>query len=433
MIFSTYNHFVQKENKNFLYNALSNSLIEVGPDLFYKLKQELNGQVAVNNDVINKNPVLKELLIFTTPEQEAFVLNNIHLKNLMHRFDMSYMSLTVAPTSYCNFSCIYCYEDFRPKIFMSDETEVKLLEFIEQRNPKRLDITWFGGEPLLNFKRIKSITKKIQQNKVNYEASIITNGYLLNTNVINSLAELNVRFMQITIDGVEETHNKRRPHISRPDSFRKIIRNLDSLCEKEMPILINLRINIDRNNEGEFPIIAQYLRNKYPFKNVMITPTYVSGEVGTGCQNPCLFNREEKAKFKLSHFEVDTINYYPNFQNLDCMARQINSYLINADGGIYKCYNDIGNKEKEIGNLHLKGINAELLTTYLMKEDSYNNQNCLKCNISPICNGGCPHVRIFGKDSEEKNESCHLMKGFETDFLQAHILHKTKHESNLIR
>jgi uncharacterized protein len=408
--------------------VLSNSLIELEEDLYNKLQQIPKGEECINNDINDGNSVLRDLLFFTTHEEETNVLNNLRLKNFMHRFNANYMGLTIAPTSYCNFNCIYCYEDFRLKNFMSEETEQKLLEFIEQKNPKFLNITWFGGEPLLNFRRIKSITKQIIQREINFTAAIITNGYLLSSNIINSLEELKINFIQITIDGLEKTHNKRRPHISHPDSFQKITQNLDVLCEKEFPIHINLRINLDKNNVSEFPQIVKYIKDRYPFKNVMITPAYVSGEIGGSCQNPCLFNRKEKAKFKLTHLETDIINYYPILQDYDCTARQINSYVVNADGGLYKCYNDIGNKEKEIANLNSKGINSELLTKYLMEEDPYNDQKCLECNIAPVCNGGCPYVRIFGKDANEKSESCHIMKDFEVEFLQAHILQKMKFE-----
>ena len=44
---------------------------------------------------------------------------------------------------------------------MTDEAEDKLVKFISSNEQaKQLAVTWFGREPLLEFKRIVSLTKK---------------------------------------------------------------------------------------------------------------------------------------------------------------------------------------------------------------------------------------------------------------------------------
>ncbi|WP_353598165.1 hypothetical protein [Prevotella disiens] len=46
-------------------------------------------------------------------------------------------------------------------ISMTDEVEDKLVKFISSNEQaKQLTVIWFGGEPLLEFKRIVSLTKK---------------------------------------------------------------------------------------------------------------------------------------------------------------------------------------------------------------------------------------------------------------------------------
>ena len=59
-----------------------------------------------------------------------------------------------------------------------------------------------------------------------HHSSIVTNGYLLNEYIINQFKELGIRRMQITIDGLKDTHNQRRPHKTNKDSFEKIMNNL---------------------------------------------------------------------------------------------------------------------------------------------------------------------------------------------------------------
>lgn len=419
IIFSTYNHLIHKDNVRLVYNALSNSLLEVDEDLFSILKTQVPGQ-KINNAVLLENEQLLEFYVLTTKEDENSELNGLRLNNLMHRFDKTFMSLTICPTSYCNFECTYCFEENRPNVFMSDDTEGKLLKFVEQYNSlKTLSVMWFGGEPLLNFNKIVSLTDKFLEKDYVFSAGIITNGYLLNGNVIKQLDQLRINYVQITIDGLEETHNLRRPYKGKGNSFKIIIKNIDSFCAIRPEAILNIRVNIDKTNENEFGQLYKFIRERYPVDKVVITPAYVSDH-NNGCKNPCLFDRKEKAKFRLKHEDISYL--YPNSQGLDCMSRQINSFLINADGGLYKCYNDVGNKLKEIGNLHSKGINADLLTTYLMDADFHDDLMCRKCNIYPICSGGCPYVRIKNKnDLSLKGETCEEIKDFEEDFILSHV------------
>lgn len=424
IIFSRYNHLVEIGGKQLVYNALGNSVLGIDKELFLILKQQTAGE-KISNDILLESKELKDFFIITTKEDENLELNNLKLRRFIHRFDKTFMSLTICPTSFCNFSCTYCYEESRPNIFMSDETELKLIEFVKQHDTlKDINVMWFGGEPLLNFKKIVSLTERFLGMQYNFGAGIITNGYLFSDDIVDKLDSLKINYVQITIDGLEDTHNLRRPYNGRGNSFKTIIKNLDSFCEKDTNAMLNVRINIDKTNENEFMELYQFLTDRYPCNNVMISPAYVSDN-GNGCKNPCLFDRKEKANFKLRH--GCNMNLYPDIQDVDCMARQINSFLINADGGLYKCYNDVGDRLKEIGNLHSRGINADLLMTYLMDSDFYDDLECKGCSIFPVCNGGCPYMRIENKNDQlSKKEACEVMKDFEEDFIIAHINKKHK-------
>ena len=120
--------------------------------------------------------------------------------------------LTIALTRACNFNCVYCYEHDRKPIYMSDEVARDLIDFIK-RFPAlaRLSITWYGGEPLLCFDRICSLTDKIKELDIAFTAMLVTNGYLLNEETSSKLTDLKIETVQVTVDGREPIHNKRRP------------------------------------------------------------------------------------------------------------------------------------------------------------------------------------------------------------------------------
>ena len=96
-------------------------------------------------------------------------------------------------------------------ISMTDEVEDKLVKFISSNEQaKQLTVTWFGGEPLLEFKRIVSLTKKMQALNLDYQADMITNGYLLTEKVVAMLPSLSISSLQITINGMKAVHDSRR-------------------------------------------------------------------------------------------------------------------------------------------------------------------------------------------------------------------------------
>lgn len=416
---SKYNFLFEEDNKYYVFNSLSNALFEISKNLYFQLSSDLEQKNNIDITNYEEYTQLNEYSIITSDENERKEINKIKLNSFLERFNKSSMSLTIAPTSYCNFNCPYCYEKSRPKIFMNDETADKLIEFVsQQKQLTSLYVMWYGGEPLLNFKMIKSLTEKFKSLKLSYSAGIITNGYLLNRFVANALNNLKIEFVQITLDGLRDVHDSRRFHTRTNKSFDKIISNIDYLLSVNKNIFINLRINIDKSNEDSFPHLVQFLKEKYAsFTNVGIVPSYVQD---VNSMNQCNFNRTNKAAFRLKYKNLNVFDFYPNKQSCICIARHINSYLINADGGIYKCYNDIGIKEQQIANLHEKSIKTDLLTSYLVEADYISDSTCADCKLLPVCTGGCPYDRI-NKSKTDPQGSCLIMKDFEKDFLTTHI------------
>jgi len=77
--------------------------------------------------------------------------------------DGNTLELIVLPTFDCNFSCIYCYEDHRPSR-MNSETVSTLKTWLSSiiPNHKVVMLYWFGGEPLLQFDTILSVSRHVK-------------------------------------------------------------------------------------------------------------------------------------------------------------------------------------------------------------------------------------------------------------------------------
>lgn len=147
---------------------------------------------------------------------------------LSNRFYPRTLHLTINPTLACNFNCEYCFESSHPVKHMSDNIEDDIIKFIKNKDlVNKIKVTWFGGEPLLAFKRIISLSERILGLGYDYSAGMITNGYLMTEDVIRKFKDLRIRTVQITIDGNETLHNKRRALKNGGKTYNKILDNIE--------------------------------------------------------------------------------------------------------------------------------------------------------------------------------------------------------------
>ena len=113
-------------------------------------------------------------------EDNADIYHQIKLERTLSRYNNRYLSLTIAPTTACNFRCSYCYESgIDKKVTKSvDKSIADIIDFVKSfKHTEYLRVTWYGGEPLLMFDFIKQLSERFMEMFDNYEAFIITNGY----------------------------------------------------------------------------------------------------------------------------------------------------------------------------------------------------------------------------------------------------------------
>jgi radical SAM protein with 4Fe4S-binding SPASM domain len=136
---------------------------------------------------------------------------------------MSY-GISIWPTSGCNLRCRYCYydKDTVPIVdIMTEETADAVIEFIKKENIS--SISFFGGEPLCNWKVVKKITEGLKDKKISW--SITTNGTLLTQESIDLFKKYNF-IINLSFDGTQKTQNEWRDK-----SYEKVVSNLPLLFQ----------------------------------------------------------------------------------------------------------------------------------------------------------------------------------------------------------
>lgn len=318
------------------------------------------------------------------------------------------LSYVIAPTLLCNLRCSYCFENKTyHKSKMSYNTMDKVIDFITQqtqkiRSCKKVVVTWFGGEPLLEFELITTfcniLKKELDLLGVTLECHMVTNGILLSKEKAKILAEkCNLTTVQITLDGTEQIYAQKKGTIV--DDYYAVIRNI---CECYNFFKINIRLNTDKTTYNENLKLTKYL---YEDLNLLNKIHIYLAEVRNYC-NDCPVNdiyyeygefdfmKEEyndylyKMGYTKSKLKTMPPIFSPNF----CNIMRTNNFAIDPDGYLYKCEHYIGNKDKAVGDV-LWGIyyNKE----YLDAMNGHSYDECCECALYPSCRVNCTAMRDY--------------------------------------
>ena len=342
-------------------------------------------------------------------EDRGNELEAIRLGLLRSRFATETLSLTIAPTQDCNFRCVYCYEkdQLRHQV-MDRETREKLLDYVTglADHIRRLHICWYGGEPLLAQDTIRELSEAFLrlcgEHHVDYSASIITNGSLLDEKTIDLLNQCRVTQAQVTLDGSRASHDSRRPLAGGGSSFDAILRSL-KLCRDHYRGAVALRMNVDKNNLSEIGEVKALLKQEELDRAVFLYLGHVTDENGTCAEGSCLGGCEF-ARRNLE-FLLDQEDGGERFRNgvprpiTNCCGADYGmAWVIGPDGRLYRCLEDIGIEARVIGDIHTPdALTDPALYAAFLLYDPTQDPECAQCKYLPLCMGGaCPRARLNG-------------------------------------
>lgn len=414
MIFSKYNYLFEVTSRYFLYNSMSNSFAELDEDT-YRQFESLQGKDEIKIEDEKLLERLKKMKVVVESDED--LLLRLKYFSMFRHMDTHKLALTINPTLDCNFACPYCFEGHHPKIYMTDEVEDGIVKFVKKhKDATSLDVTWFGGEPLLAFGRIETLTAKLLSLGLKYDAGIITNGYLLDGHVVSRLAALQIKSIQVTVDGLAPVHDKRRCLKGGGATFATIIENVKNVHTACPDINLCVRVNVDKTNADDFVELYRMFQQD-DMKGIKFSPAFVDDIRDT---NKCVLNSKEQYDYVVKLLKEHGIvfsGFYPKVR-MECFVRNANFVSIGPQGELYKCWNDIGNPDKVYGYIDGRITNEHVLLRYLAASDPFEDKACKECFLLPVCFGGCPYQRIK-RDYENKNlDICPSMK----EYLRTNLL-----------
>lgn len=408
---SKYNVAIEHNGHILLYNSILGigSVCKIDINEYLELYDVLFNKGEIEYHDMYKDLLSKNILVDANYNEDLY--RKFHETSSLFN---SGTNLIIMPTEQCNFRCSYCYENFE-KSEMSREVVDNLKGYIS-RNINRfssLNIDWFGGEPLCAYHLIEEIMEycKSAAKKVGIPviSTMTTNGYLLYPETMLKLIKLNVIGYQVTIDGIEEIHDKQRKLCNGNGTYNQIVNNLLNI-KKEIKtgiIKITIRVNLNFSSIKYTDELFDLLKDNFEDDNrFSLSLRYVRDLKGNG-ETKGIINDDyemlkvyEKAAKKIprllsSHFVnmLDSAGI--------CYAGNPKSIVIGSDGMLYKCTVHFGDELNLIGKLennHLK-INDKKVARWIFEKSG--TQECDSCWYRGACfSGTCPYATLIGSEKK---------------------------------
>ena len=315
--------------------------------------------------------------------------------------DTSKMRATVLTTYDCNFACPYCVEEgVKSSIYMDEQTAQNTVSYIQERvkqdAPQELSINFYGGEPLLNGKAVKTVAAALhafcREMGLAFFFGITTNGALLSSRLVDELKPYGLKGVMITLDGTGEFHDRKRPFRNGRGSFDTIMANILAVADK---IAVSIGGNFDRENIGSFYGLLDYLEERglasklhqVSFKPILAT-LHDRRQAANTADMGCAFFEPGVMESMVSlrravlskGFKAD-----PGLGvNLCSMVMNGSSFIIDPKGALFRCPAFVGVEDFRVGDIDHPG-KEDFSSLDLWKR-------CIDCVYVPLCGDGCLHA-----------------------------------------
>ncbi|WP_242939278.1 radical SAM/SPASM domain-containing protein [Tepidibacter thalassicus] len=300
-------------------------------------------------------------------------------------------------TDSCNLKCSHCRTSaVDPNSHIGNpENEDKIIDILIKNDILVVNIS--GGEPLLN-PRCTEIVKKLTQKGI--YVGLSTNGILF-PKYAQQLKDANLGYVQISLDGPEEVHNKFR---NSTNAYQKAIDALKIAKKMGFRVQLNCVANVYN---------IDYLQHVYDFANTEDIEMHVRRFVpsGYGKDNidlipdyndhfrmlKVLNNMQKDSKVRVS-IEAPLIHFLEdsNVSNLIGCGAGITQLGIDKDGNAYPCIFF----RKNLGNILESGFEDIWFNSNVLKKMRNRDfEKCKDCHAKVTC-GGCQACSEypFGED-----------------------------------
>lgn len=310
----------------------------------------------------------------------------------------------------CNMRCVYCYGqggEYGAKGMMSQETAFRAVDWLleNSKSAEKVNISFFGGEPLLNFPLIRKTVEytKAKASERNKKATfgITTNASLLTDEIIGFMKAEMINTL-ISFDGPPAIQNRQRPFSDGSGSYDIVYENISKLLEVSPGIAARATAYGDVD-----PFEIKEGMKKVGLKTSFVikaSPVVLAGE---NRETSWSATDEKMSRRMMALNEREWKGFLKSVRDRKMQPDNIGQILlpvitgnkryfgcgigkgmvgISVSGDIYPCHRFAGQTDAKMGNIadyKVDGINDYYRSIVI------NLPKCSACWAKYLCGGGC--------------------------------------------
>ena len=427
-------HFFEKEGNGFLFVVRSLQLYSLDRETYETVKSMYGQHPAGTVFERRKTTLIGDLLdagILCTSEQweeeQRQIAQAVERSETrsQEKKTVAISNIVLQVANDCNLNCKYCYGSGgsygRKRELMSFDVARKGIDYmVENRGERtRLRITFFGGEPLLNFELIKKCIAYCEmlekEHGITFGYSMTTNGTIVSDEILAYIKKYRFSLL-VSMDGGKETQDCYRCFVEGKGSFDIIQPNLAAFKEANGGRL-SVRATVCKPKMDMVAIRKEL--TELGFDNVIMsmvdTDSGSSLFLGNDTEEMILqYDRLAKAlicdakagkPINNTFFnEILRKLYYKALSVKGCNAGST-GFAIGSDGAFYPCHRYMGMEDYICGNVD-DGIDVEK-TKIFDHVSVFEKADCKECWARFLCGGGCSNICVTQTGDVMKAPECY--------------------------
>lgn len=363
----------------------------------------------------NASEILKE--IDTLKEEGKIFSPEIPLPKLYGEPPYLLKSMCINISHDCDMRCGYCFAstgDFGgERKLMSAEMGKKAIDFLIEHsgNREKLDVDFFGGEPLLNFDAVKEIIlymyKRGKEAHKKFKITVTTNVLSLSEEELQFLNTYGINLV-LSLDGRKEVHDRVRRDRDGNGTYDRIVENIKRLVKDRDDLSYFVRGTYTKN-ALDFASDVKSMADE-GFHNLSMEPVVlpkghklaitpedferIFAEYDRLTKLYLEYEKDDKKRFHFFHFNLD-LDHGP------CVHKRVSGcgagseYMaVTPEGDLYPCHQFVGDERFKLGNIET-GIDREDIRKEFKSTHVYTKEACRDCFAKFLCSGGCHANAIY--------------------------------------
>lgn len=330
-------------------------------------------------------------------------------------------------TQTCNLACTYCYAGggtygSNTKLLSPDKAEAAIDSMIA-RAPDRASytVTFFGGEPLLNFPLVKRVVDYCKQKGRElgkaFGYSMTTNATVVTPEIVSFLAENGFTVM-VSYDGAQAQESN-RPFEHGQESNTIVMRNIKQMTEAGLPVQLRATLVKDMVNREQIDGLVQ-IGKSLGAKKITMSPVSTTKNALFPAHEELVLSEEDHRRLgeiyrtvtdenlaAVCEGSADPVTFDPHLHMVKALARGnavgmgqcgacFGMSAVSTQGKIYPCHRFVGMDDYAIGDLE-QGVNSGRVEDFFARAARAAHEKCSTCWVRLMCTGGCYYHNADGR------------------------------------